>query len=730
LAEFLAQVRDKRRIIPLIVLDQAEEIFTRTADRLRNQLLTAIRECVTSTPLIARFVISLRDDFLPRLAEFRDQFPALLQTVLYLPELGYTNALSAITEPARQVGVEFEPQLAERILKELGIETFQPPQIQIVCSRLFESRSGAIIDQETHEKLGGAGAILRRFLGDQLDLLGDDGTDARLLLKAMVTSEGTKDVLSAEEIGGRARIDIARAKKLLLHLRDQSRLLRGVQAGRQARFELAHEYLTAEIWSWMTQEDIDRREVEDLLGREVRSWRGFRQLRLGVDRLTLFEEKQHLIHTTAESLTLLILSAVRHQHFTRVWVSRILDLSAAAQDEIATTLFEYFHNKDRLQRLEAAETIATISNAPVLRALDSSVLEIRRFALEMVGGMELEEALPRLIELRQDEDLQCRILACGALGEIGGKQAKVELAEAARSTEKEVAVAAIRAIGRKGEREAVEVIWRALISEDEDLIRAACNAVRSSVSGKLLLPLLLERRLPEVARDMLWTVIRDDARFVHEVESAAHLLKPEDAVRLAACHYATPGVLEVLSRHADVEVATMARIELREKRMAEEDEDKTAKVLLERLDQTPVLIEELSRCSMAIALGAAFRIYLRVNKKLIEELIVATNPGVLTCGLVLIWLRKERIQLSSLLLSETLKHSEANVRYWAAAASATVGSSDILGELRALTTDSATPNVFSSDIGKHVRDAAFYSLANLNPVSRVWGKPFQPTFRT
>src|SRR6185295_2115706 len=330
--EFLSKARQVAGVIPVIVLDQAEELFTRVGDDLREELFLTIRSCLTTTRLSARFVISLRDDYLPRLAEVRNDLPSVFNNVLYVTELTREGASEAIRLPAEKAGIRFEASLAEQILDEIGLTTFSPPQLQIICTRLFEERPANGIDQSLYNGLGGAKEILRLFLAQELAHLGDSSDAARQVLKAMVTAEGTKDVLPLRTIARRASLPDDQVETLLSHMRDRSRLLRGVQLKDGPRYELSHEYLTTEIWSWMTETDLKRRQVEDLMDRELRSWRRFRHLRLGADRLEVFEANPEMVATDPDALAILLLSSLKHKGQAKLWVRRIWLLDTETQD--------------------------------------------------------------------------------------------------------------------------------------------------------------------------------------------------------------------------------------------------------------------------------------------------------------------------------------------------------------------------------------------------------------
>lgn len=274
-------------------------------------------------PPAGAFFISLRDDYLARLADLRDAIPTILQNVFYVGPLTHQNAMLAMTRPAEHFGVKFDAQLAEEILRDLCGVRVATPQLQIICSRLYEEQRSGVIDFDLYRSLDGARGILRSFVVHQIKGMEGDAAAVSRVLKAMVTAEGTKDILSLEDISRRSALDLPATRRLVYQLRDVCRLVTSGDSYEPVRFELVHEYLTGEIWSWMSDDEIRGREINETMAREIRSWRRFRHLRLGIDRLQVFEEHAALLEPSEEALAVLLLSCVRHCRSSEVWISKV-----------------------------------------------------------------------------------------------------------------------------------------------------------------------------------------------------------------------------------------------------------------------------------------------------------------------------------------------------------------------------------------------------------------------
>jgi hypothetical protein len=765
LTDFLARARDQRRVVPLIVLDQAEELFTRIGDALRDELVMALRDCLTVSPLAARFVLVLREDYLSRLAILRDRIPTVLQNVFLLRGLPREGALAAIRDPAAQVGVAFDDRLAEHILDDLGPGAAAPPQVQIICSRLFEEKRAARIDMELYERLGGAKAILCSYLADALRGLGCDETDARSVLKAMVTSEGTKDVLTAAEIARRARLPAERAGALLLHLRDQSRLLRGVQQEHEPCFELAHEYLTREIWTWMTPLDVTRREIEELLAREVRSWRRFRHLRLGLDRLRTLEANEALFEDEEDALILVLLSAVKHHRPGEAWIRRLVRLPLDSQDRAVSQLFDYFHNRDLIQRREAAEAVALLNPAPVIRALASPSAAHRKAALEMLAGIEEKSACTQIVRLLQDEDEEVRLLACAALGEIATRPAVNALLQAAAETDAILAAAAIAALGRshgspllcrkgvigrlaasagQGRRydsRAAKCIRQALPSSVPQRVAAAQKAVQSSRRPGLIHHLLRDRTLDVRARDRLWEAIdrapRQVSLWVQDIVTALPPNDQEKAVKLFERHGTTANeALEQLSKSTgfagDWAKGKLKAAQEREERLVNVRERVRAALgrspsaaqyanllAASDFDTRWATINELSQ---KVREGGA-------TKRLFLALLRDTRPVVTAGAINALYHAPNDLGLLRPLLPGLLAHPDPTVRYVSCLAAAQHRHTEVVEHISRLIDNRDTAAWLYPTVGGTVADAAAHALDALHPSWKVWSKPTQVSFR-
>jgi hypothetical protein len=92
----------------------------------------------------------------------------------------------------------------------------------------------------------------------------------------------------------------------LAYLRDK-RVVR--KFGEEDRYELAHEVLVNKVWAWISDDELRRLEVRDMLGRELSNYRKFRHL-LTPEKLALINSGGDGWKLTPEELELLFRSAL------------------------------------------------------------------------------------------------------------------------------------------------------------------------------------------------------------------------------------------------------------------------------------------------------------------------------------------------------------------------------------------------------------------------------------
>ena len=142
----------------VVLVDQFEELFTMVGETERQAFLDLIEATVTERS--ARFVLTLRADFLDRPLRYSG-FGGLLKTsAAMLASPGPSELAEAIAEPASGVGVEISPGLVERMVNEVRDQPGALPLLQHTLAELFASRSSDLIDLDNFDAIGGVSGSL------------------------------------------------------------------------------------------------------------------------------------------------------------------------------------------------------------------------------------------------------------------------------------------------------------------------------------------------------------------------------------------------------------------------------------------------------------------------------------------------------------------------------------------------------------------------------------------
>jgi hypothetical protein len=256
----------------VVLLDQAEELFTRFVDRRGRvegpdwqkkwKLFEELEEVLSESPgtsfvaLPVRFVISLRSEYFVQLDGLRAAAWANSNSVYHLNLLTKDQATTALREPARLFGYDYTDDCARTVIDELAMEGrfVEPSHLQIVCEHLW-AKKGKALAAKAQRSVPASGGVLgsdelesprqivRGYFLAYLDTLGHhDRLDTLEMLEQLVTRSGTRNILNREDLIRAPFRDEQRRARLLAGLVER-RLVR--EEGRLGgRFvEITHEFL-------------------------------------------------------------------------------------------------------------------------------------------------------------------------------------------------------------------------------------------------------------------------------------------------------------------------------------------------------------------------------------------------------------------------------------------------------------------------------------------------------
>jgi hypothetical protein len=267
----LLETLRERKVV--LVLDQFEEFFVRfdKSPDARQAMVDLLKELLEDSKSSLRVLISLREDYLARLDELKEQVPEFFLTDYRLGQLTAFGARQAITRPLIQKGIHYEPKLVSQILEIISSEDFDSLLLQLICTAVASEacrcgRPGDLLAEDL-KAVGGLDGILGRYLDaatkeipDYLRLL------TRTLLDALITSENTKRAVTfslLQQWDAEAKLEELTGALEFLR---RKRLVREERRGNSLWYELTHERLVNPILRWF---ELDRTFADFRFAREM-----------------------------------------------------------------------------------------------------------------------------------------------------------------------------------------------------------------------------------------------------------------------------------------------------------------------------------------------------------------------------------------------------------------------------------------------------------------------------
>ena len=162
-------LRGVRRCLPseaqrlVVLIDQLEELFVGRSRQDADEFLDALAVAVTDPSSPLRLVATLRADYYGQPLE-HPAFAAVLDTATAnVTPLAGDELERVIVEPARALGVEYEPGLVTRIAAESVGQPSPLPLLQYTLAELFERRDDRTLTTAAYDDIGGlTGALAAR----------------------------------------------------------------------------------------------------------------------------------------------------------------------------------------------------------------------------------------------------------------------------------------------------------------------------------------------------------------------------------------------------------------------------------------------------------------------------------------------------------------------------------------------------------------------------------------
>lgn len=434
----------------ILVLDQAQELFTRLGSRTRLDFAQQIAELLSMPSEPAHLLIAIQRDFFHHLIELQSVLPTILAEVITVPRLNRDQAEQVIHRSLGRFRLRFDHLVISHILDDLmTVEGILPVELQIVCDLLTNAveEDETRVGFEVYRRIGPARRMLAGVLDARLRPFRFRRlTLARAILLNCVTAQGTKAILTAEECAVDTGADLATVRDVLAGLEEQKLLHRLTMNGKDA-WELSHAYVAHWLEPSLRAAETEAKGIDDLLHRELNNYERFGEL-LDRDKLALIHDVRRRLTLTPEELDLLIRSSAATNYHPDYWLPRANELAVSQQMVLCIDLL-YSPQPDLRDALRSM--ISRLDHKAILPTLLGSLQEadpaVRETALALLR--EVDQQIVRALE-RGDATQQQQ--AAYALGQIGARHAVaplVEQVQAAASAEvREQAAEALAEIDR------------------------------------------------------------------------------------------------------------------------------------------------------------------------------------------------------------------------------------------------------------------------------------------
>jgi serine/threonine protein kinase len=189
----------------VLFVDQFEELYTLVQDPgHRAAFVATLRAAADDPSSPVRVVISLRSDFLDRVAEDRRFIDLVTEGMHYLMPLGRDGLREALLRPAQLAGHNFESiALVDQMLDDIAAAPGALPLLQFAASRMWESRDRArrVLTQASYVEMGGIAGTLATHADTVLAGLSHERRRlVQAVFQRLVTAEGTRAIVDLDEL--------------------------------------------------------------------------------------------------------------------------------------------------------------------------------------------------------------------------------------------------------------------------------------------------------------------------------------------------------------------------------------------------------------------------------------------------------------------------------------------------------------------------------------------------
>jgi eukaryotic-like serine/threonine-protein kinase len=250
----------------LLFVDQFEELYTLVPDLEERRAFTAALAGVaddTAAPL--RVVVSMRSDFLDRVAEDPQFMEELSRGLVFLQPPDRNGLREALVAPIEMVGHQFEsPEMIEDMLSALAGTSGALPLLQFAAAKLWDARDRQrrLLTVQSYNAIGGISGALATHADDIVAQMNENMRKlTQKIFRRLVTPERTRAIVELADLYQLGdKTEVSRTLEALVGARLLVVQTRGDQGGGGGSVEIVHESLidrwpTMRRWLDEDQED-------------------------------------------------------------------------------------------------------------------------------------------------------------------------------------------------------------------------------------------------------------------------------------------------------------------------------------------------------------------------------------------------------------------------------------------------------------------------------------------
>ena len=263
----------------VLIIDQFEEFFTRCNPDERQQFFDCVLGCLPppQTPVSKLCVVmTMRADFLGKCAE--QDYAGLTRYIdahqVTVTPMTETELTAAISEPAKQVGLDLEPELITKMLKEVK-GPGHLPLLQYTLTKLWKHQQMNCLTLTEYERLGGVQGTLQKAADEAYATLtsAQQSVAQWIFLQLTQLGEGTED--TRKQVLKKDLVTAHYSETLIEQVLDKLVTARLVVVDKsETVVDVAHEALIR-YWNPLRQWIDDNREFKrwkDVIHSETQDW--------------------------------------------------------------------------------------------------------------------------------------------------------------------------------------------------------------------------------------------------------------------------------------------------------------------------------------------------------------------------------------------------------------------------------------------------------------------------